>query len=179
MHFRVLWSRRSSILVCYRANILVRGQTCSKGWSLDCSLQKRPICREGVMEAQRNRGLCNLSKFAATTIIRRLTQSGEWEALDVKECVKALRCEVKLFLLIRVPRSRLLVVWSPSLQLPTMWFSDSPTNCSASTPDFTTSPPLLPPGHPHKAADKSAPLLDRVHNAYLWPNYLLLPHTTW
>ena len=37
------------------------------------------------MEAQRNRGLCNLSKFAATTIIRRLTQSGEWEALDVKE----------------------------------------------------------------------------------------------
>ena len=103
-------------------NILVRGQTCSKGWSLDCSLQKRPICREGVMEAQRNRGLCNLSKFAATTIIRRLTQSGEWEALDVKECVKALRCEVKLFLLIRVPRSRLLVVWSPSLQLPTMWF---------------------------------------------------------
>ena len=122
-------------------NILVRGQTCSKGWSLDCSLQKQPICREGVMEAQRNRGLCNLSKFAATTIIRRLTQSGEWEALDVKECVKALRCEVKLFLLIRVPRSRLLVVWSPSLQLPTMWFSDSPTNCSASTPDFTTSPP--------------------------------------
>ena len=69
-------------------NILVRGQTCSKGWSLDCSLQKRPIGREGVMEAQRNRGLCNLSKFAATTIIRRLTQSGEWEALDVKECVK-------------------------------------------------------------------------------------------
>ena len=46
------------------------------------------------MEAQRNRGLCNLSKFAATTIIRRLTQSGEWEALDVKECVKGGGVEV-------------------------------------------------------------------------------------
>ena len=162
-------------------NILVRGQTCSKGWSLDCSLQKRPICREGVMEAQRNRGLCNLSKFAATTIIRRLTQSGEWEALDVKECVKrGRRWGVKLNYF----------SWYESHDRG-FWSCDPPLyNCppcdSLIRPLTALLQPLIlqphpppPSSYPHKAADKSAPLLDRVHNAYLGHYYLLLPHTTW